>query len=428
MRKTKTTVGVVLAASVLLAFGACSTTPSNPGSSSPASQATGSKILSVATDNPAPMKAVIEAFKKVHPDIVVTTQEAPTGYEEFLRTALAAGTAADVIRTFPGTAAVTTVGKLVAANALVDLSDSSWASQLSGSQKAGFGVNGKIYSVPIGALALGPVYNETTLSALGVSIPKTFTEVLNLCAKAKAQGKVAYSVFLKGGSGLLTFTQTETLVYGPNPNFTTEQIAGKQSFAKSGWLTAFELQKQMLDAGCFNDGATGTEWSTSFQAVADGSAVATIAFSDVSGITALAPAGTKITIAPLPVDDSGNLWLGVSDSSGYGVNAKSPNQALAKQFLDFMASPEGQNAYASTGGAPALPNTSFQPTDQNQQVMLDYVNAGKTAGWPDQLWVGAESGKVLNDMSQAIFLGTVTPQQAVEKLDAAFATDLAAAK
>ncbi len=425
MNRTIKPAAVALVAALALSGCSTSTEPATTGSQ-PAGG--GSNILTVATDNPAPMKAVIEAFKKANPDIVVTTQEAPTGYDEFIRASLAAGTAADVIRTFPGTAAVSTVGKLVGAEALDDLSASAWSSDLSAAQKAGFGVDGKIYSVPIGSMALGPVYNETTLKELGAEIPTTFTEVLDLCSKAKDAGKVAYSVFLKGGSGLLTFSQVETLVYGPNPNFTSEQIAGKQTFANSGWLKAFELQKQMIDAGCFNEGATGTEFSTSFSDVASGKAVATTNFSDVSGITSIAPEGTKITIAPLPVDDSGTLYLGVSDSSGYGINSKSTNKELAQKFIDFMASPDGQNAYASTGGAPALPNDSFQPADQNQQVMMDYIKSGKTAGWPDQLWVGAEAGTVLNEESQAIFLGTDTPQQAVEKLDAAFAKDMAAAK
>ena len=400
------------------------TSATSAASEPPATSAGSSNVLSIATDNPAPMKAVINAFKAANPDVIITTQEAPTGYDEFMQTALAAGTAPDIIRTFPGSAGKTKVGALVAGGALKDLSSSSWVEKMSGTQKAAFGIDGKIYSVPIGAVALGPVYNMSTMKKLGVDIPSTFTQVLQFCAKAKAAGKVAYSQFLKGGSVLLSYAQVANLVYGPNPGFTAEQLAGKQTFAGSGWVKAFELQQQMKDAGCFNDGALGTEWSVAFTDVATGKAAATIAFSDVSGITSQAPAGTVIQIAPMPVDDSGDLYLAVADSSGYGIYSKAKNPELAAKFLDFMATPDGQNAYASTGGAPALPNTTFKATEKNQEVMQEYINKGKTAGWPDQLWVGAETGTALGDVSQGIFSKTMTPKDAATTMDQAWATDV----
>lgn len=414
-----------LALAAGLALSACSTAatgPASPGASTPAGG--GSQVLSIATDNPDPLKAVIEAYKKVNPDAVITTQEAPTGYEEFLRTSLAAGTAADIIRIFPGSGIPISTGKLVGAGVLADLSDASWAGELSAAQKAGFGAAGKVYAVPIGSTGLGPVYNESTLAELGVGIPTTFTQVLDLCTKATAAGKVAYSQFLKDNKVLLTYALTAPLVYGPDADFTTKQVEGQQTFAGSGWLKAFQLEKQMQDAGCFNEGATGTQYNVSFEQVAKGEAVATFAFSDVSGIESLAPEGTTVALAPLPADDSGNLYLPVADSSGYSAYAKSPNQELAKKFLEFMASADGQNAYASTGGAPALPNTTFTPVHKNQQTMIDYINDGKTAAWPDQLWFGNETRKALDEVAEGLFLGQETPEGAVAKMDGAFAEDV----
>lgn len=419
---------VALSLTIAVAMSACSTAPTVPttdATHAPGQGGAGTGVLSIATDNPDPLKAVIAAYQKVNPDAMITTQEAPTGYEEFLRTTLVAGTAADIIRIFPGAGKPTATGALVKAGMLVDLTDASWSGELSAAQKAGFGVDGKVYAVPIGSTGLGPVYNQATLKELGVEIPTTFTQVMDLCAKAKASGKVAYSQFLKDNKVLLTYALTAPLVYGPDAEFTSEQVAGTKTFAGSGWLKAFQLQKQMQDAGCFNDGATGTAYNVSFEQVAKGDAVATFAFSDVSGIESLAPAGTVVALAPMPADDSGDLYLAVADSSGYSVNAKSPNQELARKFLDFMASADGQNAYASTGGAPALPNTSFQPVHPNQQLMLDYINKGKTAAWPDQLWFGNETRDALDEAAVAIFLNQDTPASAVAKLDEAFVKDVA---
>jgi raffinose/stachyose/melibiose transport system substrate-binding protein len=206
-------------------------------------------VLTVATDNVAPLQAEVDAFTAANPDIKVEIQDGGSDYGTFLRTGLAAGTAADVIRTFPGAGNVVSVVPLDDAAQLVDLTDASWASELSATQENLFGNGDKLLSVPIGALGLGPVYNDQTLAELGAEIPTTYSEVLDLCATAVANGKVAYSMFLKGGSSIPSYSMVAPLVYGPNPDFTVEQIDGDQAFADSGWVTAFEIQQEMLAAG-----------------------------------------------------------------------------------------------------------------------------------------------------------------------------------
>ena len=416
-RSALVAVGVI----ATLALTACSTTddPGSPGSPD-------GGTLTIATDNVAPLQAVVDAFRTAHPDITVEIQDGGSDYATFIRTGLAAGTAADVIRTFPGAGNVVSVAPLDEADQLVDLSGASWADELSTTQKNLFGNDGALLSVPIGALGLGPVYNDQTLAELGLTIPETYSEVLELCAAAQDAGKVAYTMFLKGGSSIPTYAMLAPLVYGPNPDFTVEQIDGEQSFAASGWVDAFAAQKEMLDAGCFNEGPTGTEWNVSFEQVATGEALATFAFSDTTSLEDLAAEGSTFSIAPFPVDDSGNNYLAAADSSGFGINAKSDNQDDARVFIDFLASAEAQNAYATASkGAPSLPNDSFRPDSPNQATVLEYVVAGKTATWPDQGWPGTATQLELNEVSQTVILGSDTPKSAAERLDAAFAKDLA---
>lgn len=416
MSHTKAFAVTGIVAVAALALSGCSTAEPAPE---------GGAVLTIATDNVAPLEAVVDAFSAAHPDIKVEIQDGGSDYATFLRTGLAAGTAADVIRTFPGAGNVVSVVPLDEAQQLVDLTDASWADELSVTQENLFGNGGKLLSVPIGALGLGPVYNDKALAEVGAEIPTTYSEVLELCATAAANGKVAYSMFLKGGSSIPSYAMLAPLVYGPNPNFTVEQIAGEQTFADSGWVKAFEIQQEMLAAGCFNEGPTGTEYNVSFDQVASGEALATFAFSDTSGIEAVAPEGSTFSIAPFPTDDSGDNYLAAADSSGFGINAKSDNQEAARVFIDFLATPEAQNAYATASkGAPSLPNDSFEAGSPNQATVLEYVVAGKTASWPDQGWPGTATQLELNEVSQTVILGSDTPEKAAERLDAAFAKDL----
>ncbi|WP_029264286.1 MULTISPECIES: ABC transporter substrate-binding protein [unclassified Microbacterium] len=411
-------VGIV----AVLALTACSTSdePTNTGSTGD------QKTLTIATDNVAPLEAVVEEFEAAHPDITVEIQDGGSDYPTFLRTGLAAGTAADVIRTFPGAGNVVSVVPLDEASQLVDLSGAEWAGELSPTQNNLFSNDDKLLSVPIGALGLGPVYNDQTMEELGLEIPETYSEVLDLCAAAKDNGKVAYTMFLKGGSSIPSYAMLAPLLYGPNPDFTVEQIAGDQSFADSEWVDAFAMQQEMLAAGCFNEGPTGTEWNVSFEQVATGQALATFAFSDTTSLEDVAPEGTTFSIAPFPVDESGDNYLAAADSSGFGINAKSDNQDAAKVFIDFLATADAQNAYATASkGAPSLPNDSFSPDSPNQATVLEYVVSGKTATWPDQGWPGTATQLELNEVSQTVILGSDSPEAAAERLDAAFAKDLA---
>ena len=416
MSRTKAIAVTSIVAAAALALSGCSTAEPAPE---------GGNVLTISTDNVAPLQAVVDLFTAANPDIKVDIQDGGSDYPTFLRTGLAAGTAADVVRTFPGAGNVVSVVPLDEAQQLVDLSDASWAGDLSVTQENLFSNEGKLLSVPIGALGLGPVYNDQALAELGVAIPTTYSEVLDLCATAKAQGKVAYSMFLKGGSSIPTYAMVASLVYGPNANFTVEQMDGKQTFADSGWVKAFTIQQQMLEAGCFNEGPTGTEYNVAFDQVASGQALATFAFSDTSSIEAVAPEGATFSIAAFPTDDSGDNYLAVADSSGFGVNTKAKNPEAARAFVDFLATAEAQNAYATASkGAPSLANDSFVADAPNQATVLQYVVSGKTASWPDQGWPGTTTQAEVNEVTQTIILGSDTPKSAAERLDAAFAKDL----
>ncbi|MBX9717644.1 MAG: ABC transporter substrate-binding protein, partial [Microbacteriaceae bacterium] len=289
-----------------------------------------------------------------------------------------------------------------------------------------FGYEGKALSVPIGSVAIGAVYNDQTLAEIGATIPETLPEVLDYCAAATAAGKVGYALFQQGGSVLTSYALSASLVYGPNPGFTAEQVAGDASFADSGWRDVLDVQVQMLEAGCFNESPNGTDFTAAAQLIADGSAVGVVAFTDVSGFTAVAPEGTTFSMGPVPATSSADdNYLAVANSTGFAVNAEAEEPELARAFVAFVATAEAQNAFAeATGGAPAIPNDTFTVDNQLQQILFDYVNAGKTGIWPDQEWPGGEVAQALLDASQAIFAGTMTVDEALTGMDAAFETAL----
>lgn len=412
---------VAVGAAALLILTACSTSPQGD---------TGGTVLTLGTDEPERLELLVPAFEEANPGVTVeVVSSGGQGYEEFMRTRIAAGTAPDVIRVFPGSGGNTmTVGQLAKIGVLADLSDAEWTDQLNDAQRSLFaGAEGEIVAVPLGATGLGPVYNDRALEEVGAAIPTTYDEVIELCATAKAAGRVAFSL----GQGDLFVTQLTPYVmvasslYGPDPEFTARQMNGEETFVDSPWVDAFEQLMEMNDAGCFQEGVNGTSYDEANKLMGSGQALGEVTFADISSQLAAAQEGDTFTMTAFPTSDD-EPYLAVADSYGFAVNKDAKELDLAKKFIDFTASAEGQNAFADqTGGVPSLPNDEFEASSPQQQQVADYIASGRTAIWPDQLWPSPEIQQTLFVVVQNLFNDLDTPESAAQKMDDAFAAALA---
>lgn len=416
--RMKTGAAVLALAGLAVTLAGCSTS---------AAPAAGGKVLTVSVDVEDRITEIIANFEKANPGVTVKVTANSDSYDSYMQTLVAAGTAPDVIRTFPGAGNTMGTHVLGEAGVLADQSDADWVGELTDQQKALFGFDDKVYSVPLGATGIGVLWNDQALESLGATPPETLPELLGLCAQAKAAGKVAFTLFQKGGNVVQSYAQVASLVYGNDPSFTQEHLDGTQTFAGSGWQQAFEQQLELNNAGCFNDSVNGTDWPASAKMVGDGDALGIIAFSEISGLQATAPADTTWTMAAMPTgDDASDNYMAIADSTGFGVNAKAKQPELAAKFLAYLATAEAQNLFANAlGGAPALPNDAFEPQNKQQEVVAKFKADGKVGPWPDQYWPDASVQATLNDVVQELFAGSVTPAQAAEKMDASFVEALA---
>lgn len=419
-KRRMTSLGAVaVAATCALALAGCAGGTGTPTPS-------GSSTLTLGTDIPERVELLVSEFEKANPGVKVeVVSSGGSDYEEFMRTRLAGGTAPDVIRVFPGAGGNSmTVGTLVAAGAIADLSGESWVGELSESQKLLFsGSDGKVAAVPDGATALAPVWNDQALEAIGAAIPETYDELLALCATAKENGKVAMSLGQKDifVAQLTPYTLAANLVNGPDPLFPQDMLEGKATFADSDWEEVFAKNLEMLDAGCFNEGPNGTSYDESMKLMGSGQALGQVTFADLTVQQEAAPEGTTFTMTPFP-SDGGQAYMAIADSYGFAVNSKAKDADLAKKFIEFAASAEGQNAFATSfGGVPSIPNDSFEPQSDIQQTVVDWIASGNTAIWPDQMWPSPDISSTLMTGVQNMFNGSDTPAGIVQKMDEAFA-------
>ncbi|MFD4603796.1 ABC transporter substrate-binding protein [Streptomyces sp. NPDC058464] len=383
--------------------------------------------VTMVTDTKADVTGLIAAFEKKYPKIKVKLSVPAAGaIMTQVRTQLTAGTAPDVIRVWPAGGNSLSIQELSKQHLLKDVSGSSWTKDLTAANKSAMSVDGKVYGAPVTVTGIGALYNKQALADLGVGEPQTFSDVLNLCAKAKAKGKSAFSVGAKESwtTQMYTYALTSSLVYGPDPNFGTEQAAGKTTFADSGWKKGLEEFQEMIKKGCFQSSPNGTSYDESISRVAKGDSVAVvIATNAEAALKQKAPSGTQFGLFALPAtDNAADTYQVGGIGSAYAINAKAKNPGLAQKLLDFIASPQGVSLVSTaTGSGNALPaDSSFHATDVLKPILTAQKN-GRLTTAPDQSWPDATVQAAHLTALQEMLGGELDAQGALKKLDDAYA-------
>lgn len=370
-----------------------------------------------------PFQATLKIWAKMHPDVKVNVTYADTNpYQSTLRTQLAAGTAADVFEVWPGNGNPAAIQVLAPYGYLMDLSKQAFAKREPKGLKIVTHVDGKLYFVPPAYSGIGAIYNMNTLNQYGLKPPTTWNAVLSFCQKAKAAGIAAYSLGIQDSwvTQLIPYALVPTLVYRTHPNWEKLEAAGKTSFAKSGWATAENKYVAMNKAGCFEDSPLGINYNASLPLVSNGQAAGV-----VQGSWAFAPlrqANPKPTYKMYPLPATNNpaqTWMPGAANAGFAVNAKTTNPWAIK-FVQFVASPAFQTAFATASGSmPAYPSSTFK-VDPGLKLFVKYQKSGKIYPFPDQLWPNSKIQNAHLTGLQSIFAGKETVAQMLKAMDKAY--------
>jgi raffinose/stachyose/melibiose transport system substrate-binding protein len=414
-----------LARSLALVAAAALTLPGCPAGSQ-AEKNDGETVLTMSAWADDPMAAaLIEQFEKDNPGVTIDYTGLPwPNILTQISTEMTSGTASDIVVAFSGRGNALGVQNLAKGNYIADLSDSSWADAFSGATRSAMGVDDKVLFGSNALTMVPAIYNVQALEAVGATAPTTFDEVLDLCAAAKSQGKVAYALAALAGGNYtsLAMAMATTLVYGVDPEFTEEQLAGDATFSDSDWTEVFDKLGEMNDAGCFTADATGVSLDIAQGQVAKGEAVGIVDVTPaIANIASLAPEGTTFETAPFPAtNDPADTKLPVGFGAGYAVNAKSKNIDLAKKFVDFYMSQEGLNIALESGSIyPSVPVDGYTAPDALAGI-ADLAHGDSAQPLFDATWPNASVGQAYSDGIQGFLTGQLSRDEILKRMDAAF--------
>ncbi|MCX4910679.1 ABC transporter substrate-binding protein [Streptomyces sp. NBC_00878] len=384
----------------------------------------GDNVLTLVASGEDPARAVIAEFEKANPGIRVRAvfTEDDGAYSQQIRTQLAAGTAPDVFRIWPGNGGSVSVGALSEQGLLSPLTGAPWEKKLTeGQRTVSADADGNLVALPVTIGGIGAIWNDQALADTGLTKPTTWSELLKLCADARRQGKVALALGQKDSwvGQLVPYALSASLVYGRDPGFAERQQQGRADFQDSAWRQTLNKYLSLRDHDCFNDSPNGTGYDEQMAMVGTGKALGAVHVTQAVGAAKeKATKGTTFSLSPLPAtDDPGQTRVPVAVGISYAVNAKAHRPELARKFIDFLATEQAQATYAKvSGNAPALPSPDFKE-DAVSGPVLAAQRDGRSTGYPDQSW---PSPKIQQEMLiglQELMSGAVDSGDLLRRMD-----------
>jgi len=218
--------------------------------------------------------------------------------------------------------------------------------------------DGEKYLVPLTLHWVGFFYNPALLEQAGAEVPKTWDEMVTMAEKLKAQNIPAFALGSKERwPGQFWFDMI--LLRTAGNDYRTQLMNGEASYTDPEVVRAFELWKQLVDAGYFYPDANAYDWIEAADHVANGKAAMTLMGTWAGGHfindLGLVP-GEDYDYFAFPIIDEETPHASLGPIDGFVISKDAKNPDAAKAFLVYLTDPEVQLAFAEGGGhlAPSL--------------------------------------------------------------------------
>jgi raffinose/stachyose/melibiose transport system substrate-binding protein len=384
-------------------------------------------MLAVANGQPG-YEVLIANFERVYPNITIDATFAPnvSVLEQVENTELAAGNAPDILPAYPGCGTPISTCVLAKNGYLEPMVKVPWAKRslplVMSLDKYGQGLFGFLPQITPYAIFT----NDALFSRLGLTTPRTFSQLLDVCEKAKSAGTTAV---IFGGA---TATNVEYLltelavsnVYGSDKQWAKQLRAGTVSFdGTPGWHQALQQFIDMNNAGCFEPGASGTTDVGAEALYAQGQGLMYAGLTNMIGVINADNPQFSFTVRPFPAGSGPNqttTYLHLSLAPGINAHSSAQNQAAAQTFINFVARPAQTSLFGQIEGGltqyellkEEIPRyvSSFATIIHNHQYVTD----------PTQTWWNSNVVLALEQDGMGLLTGQTTIDSVLSAMDAAW--------
>jgi len=299
---------------------------------------------------------------------------------------------------------------------------------------------GKVWAIPYQFITNEAFYyNSDILKKAGYdSFPTSWEDMLVMFDKLKGMGIIPIALGDKGGWPMWSHFGEILCEYIMGPDWVREvgAYSGKMDYSDPKFLTVMKMIDDLWQRGYFNEDILaidhGTDDLTYFF---NGQAATTpIGSWGVSQMVTNAPEEMLpiIHVAPIPRPNGsvaavkGGLFTGGSGWELAGNTKQSAAQwKVVTDIVKILTGPEYSKDLVESGGIPVLKMQYVTGWDASkvaplQQEMNKLISASPRIPLMNQQQSGPEMTDALYKACQDMIAGTITPQQAVEKINDTF--------
>jgi raffinose/stachyose/melibiose transport system substrate-binding protein len=404
---------------VLLATAALTAAALLSGCGAPASGG-GAATLQVETnmtagsEQLAVLTTLAQEFEASHAGVKLDLIPSSTTYEQDIKVKLAARNAPDIWQTHGWS-------RDRYAEFLAPLQDRAWNKDvnklLDPSMRS---EDGSIYAVPMVTDVAGLVYNADVLKKAGVD-PATLTtwDAFDAAAaKIKAGGVVPISV-----SGKANGPAGNIIDWMAPGMFTDTELDAFKSgqFQAAGYTAMLTTVADWSKKGYFNpDYSSATQDDV---AKALGSGKAAFVFSQNTVVASALAASPDANLGFMPIPSKvGKSYLIGGEGIAYGASAAGANLDAAKEFLDYLAQPASQEAFAkASGGVPGIATAKTDLGHLQDSYDAWVVKAGTTlVPYYDRVYLPNGLWNTLVTSTDSVITGQGTPESATSQVEKDF--------
>lgn len=432
MKKRHAVAVAALTAVSALAIGACA--PSSGGSSgqetsaaptdaatTTTTEATEPVTLSVwswRTEDVDAYNRIFDVYEAAHPGVTVEFEAfLNTEYNQILTTGLSGSDGPDVamVRSYGGLQAWVDAGQLVALDDIVDGLDAIEPAVLAGSVGR---ADGKVYSVPMATQTVQMFYNKTIFEDLGLSVPTTWDEFIDVNEAIKAAGITPMALGAKDAWVLPIFHDIVGASRYGATDYEAAVLSGEKKFTDPDYVASIQIVKDLQTY--LDPDVAGVPYTDS-----------QIQFT--SGMAAQYPGGTfEITTfrtqapdldlgiyqVPVPPDAAYDKPVTPAYADGgFAINAASEQQEAAADLIRWLATPEfGQLFTDELSMFSPIPGVTYD--DPLLQEMWDLYTASPASYLQlvNFRYGEPQGSAVLGEGIQQLFLGQLDAAGVAQKV------------
>ena len=366
--------------------------------------------------------SVIADFQAANPGItVVTDQVLNDAYKDKIRVVLGSSNQPDIFFSWSGEWAF----NIVRAGRSMDLSpvlaaNPEWSGNIIAAQIAPFTMDGKVYGLPWQMDGKAIFYNKDAWEKAGVTEePKTFGELMAICAKLKEAGQTPLLFGSKAPWAISHYIGTFNERILPPEVLAADYDRTKGEFTHPGYVTALEKFQEL--STCMNPSPNGIDHETERNGFIGGRG--TMAYLQYAEMGYLKEVGFPYGFFIFPPVEGGE---GKGDTlqgapQGWMIAEGSQHKDEAIKFLQFLLSPEmGARLTKETGIiSPIKGAVTDQSATPQQIVAFDQImNAGDPYIWLDTALDAAVADAYMKGV-QLLLDGQKTPAEVMADVQAA---------